>query len=125
VGINKTDTLPPIKVNKSFNLATANVNCGDLGTIKLSADVAVDSTANVAIGVVAGGTIIPPKLKTFSISGGLTADLGGTLKLTADATGAPFDTGKIQIFTIGIPGLDIPEYVASFTSQDLFSRISI
>jgi hypothetical protein len=110
VNVNQT-TIIPISLNRSFNLATANTACGDLGDIKASADVSINTNASVTLGVVAGGTLVPPQLTSFSLSGGLNADLGGTLKLVADASGAPIDTGKIQIFSIGIPGLDIPEYV--------------
>jgi hypothetical protein len=64
-------------------LANADVKCGDLGDIKLSvtADVKVSGQAN--FGIVASGTIIPPKIKTFGITGGFDADLTGSLNFDA------------------------------------------
>ncbi|KAE9395729.1 hypothetical protein BT96DRAFT_942244 [Gymnopus androsaceus JB14] len=104
--INKTDDLPPVNVDKSATIFNKSISCGD---VELSADVSVDGQANAqaSIGVAAQGTIVPPELTDFQVIVGLNADVDGTVDLNAGVE-ASFSTGPIEIFTIGIPGLDFP-----------------
>lgn len=60
-------------------------------------------------------TIVPPALTNFQVIVGLNANIAGTANLDAGIE-ASFSTGQIEIFTIGIPGLDFPGYVYSLTS---------
>jgi hypothetical protein len=116
VDVNKTFSFP-INVNKQFNLASANVVCSPLPDVSLSADAAVNATGAVTLGVV-----------TFSLSAGLNADLGAQLTLKATTSGSIFDSGDIQLFSAGIPGLDIPEYVyvniCSWYGSDMAMTVS-
>jgi hypothetical protein len=110
IDVNKTFSFP-VNVNKQFNLVSANVVCAPLPDVSLSADAAVNATGAVSLGVVAAGTIIPVDVSTFSLSAGLNADLGAQLTFKATTSGSIFDSGEIQLFSAGIPGLDIPECV--------------
>lgn len=104
--IEKSTTLPPIDIDEPFNLVDETLDCGAVkATFK--ADVNAKAHAVVDIGVVATGTIIPPKLDNFNVFSGLTADLTGTLSLVADAIGT-LETPEITIFEVGIPGLNFP-----------------
>jgi hypothetical protein len=109
VSADKSINLPPVDVSKSFNLVDASVDCGSIGTAALKVDADVTAHADVQVGVVAGGTLIPPAFTTFSLTSGMSGSLEGALTFSAKASGAPFDTGSIQLFTVGIPGFDIPD----------------
>jgi len=125
VSVNKQTTLPPIDVQKSFPIVEADVQCGALGDIKLSVDADVKAHADVTIGVVAGGTLVPPKFDTFSLTSGLSGSLEGALKFKAGASGAPLDTGNIQLFTVGIPGLDIPDILEVGPAFNINGRVNL
>jgi hypothetical protein len=61
------------------SLANADIKCGDLGDLKLSVSADAKLSGQATFGIVASGTILPPKLKTFGITGGLDADVTGSL----------------------------------------------
>lgn len=86
VNVDKKKTLPHISVEKSFNLVNVQSDCGKIGDISLKVDVDVDAQADVSLGIVAAGTIIPPKVKTFSLQAGLNADLKGDITVAASAS---------------------------------------
>ncbi|KAL0576061.1 hypothetical protein V5O48_005919 [Marasmius crinis-equi] len=107
-----TKELPPIDVDKTFNIFEEKISCPAQGAIpafdaSLKADAIAKAHAVVSVGVAAVGTIIPPKLSEFGVFTGLDADLVGTLRLAGSATGTA-DSGKITLFEVGIPGLDFP-----------------
>jgi len=108
VDVNKTLSVP-LNFDKSANLASANLDCQPLPPISLSADVKVGAHGAVTLGVVVAGTIIPINVDTFTLSAGLNADLTGDLKLKATSSGSLFDSGDVQLFSAGLPGLDIPD----------------
>jgi hypothetical protein len=85
VNVNKHVSLQPVDVNKQFTIADASVECGDLGTLKLTVHANVKAHADVALGVVAAGTLVPPHVSTFSLSAGLNTELDGQLTFTAGA----------------------------------------
>jgi hypothetical protein len=109
VNINKNKQLAPIDVDKSFNIATADIDCDNIGKVQFKVDADIKAHAAVSLGVVAAGTIIPPKVTTFSLTSGLNANVNGDITFAASASGSPVDTGEIQLFSVGIPGLDIPD----------------
>ncbi|KAK7049943.1 hypothetical protein VNI00_005373 [Paramarasmius palmivorus] len=104
--VNKNVDLPPININKNFNLFRGSINCGPANA-DVSADVFANANAVISLGVAAVGTIAPPKIDDFQVVGGMNADLDGTLSLTANVGGL-LDSGNIKIFQIGIPGLNFP-----------------
>ncbi|PAV18281.1 hypothetical protein PNOK_0676700 [Pyrrhoderma noxium] len=63
--------------------------------------------AQVLVGVVATGHLIPPSISDFAVFSTLTADLEGSLDVSADVLGT-VDTGKVPLVTIPIAGFDIP-----------------
>ncbi|TDL21133.1 hypothetical protein BD410DRAFT_750102 [Rickenella mellea] len=106
---NKTisSNLPPIDINKSFPVFSSSLSCGGKSaTIDINAN--AKAHAQVTLGVVAAGTLIPPKLSEIATYTGVTANLDGTLSINADLTGS-FDSGQITLFQLGLPGLDIPK----------------
>jgi hypothetical protein len=86
VKVDKKKVLPPIDVNKSFNLITADVDCGKLGSAQMKVDADVKAHADISLGILAAGTLIPPKVKTFSLQAGLNADINGAITVAASAS---------------------------------------
>lgn len=100
---NISTTLPPISVNKDFPVFSQNISCSQNvnAGIKIDLDAKVD--AQVTVGVVANGKLIPPSVSEFAMFAGkcislkratqslisqtlaLSADLDGTLNIGADA----------------------------------------
>ncbi|KAJ3573067.1 hypothetical protein NP233_g2672 [Leucocoprinus birnbaumii] len=117
--VDKSTKLKPFDLNKSFNLIDKKIDCSaplPVGskvnaTVGVSGEVKVDVDAKVhavaSLGVVAAGTVIPPKVTDFGITSGLTANLDSTIKMTA-GVGGSIDSGEIKLFEVGIPGLDFP-----------------
>ncbi|KAF9563481.1 hypothetical protein CPC08DRAFT_705969 [Agrocybe pediades] len=104
--VNKSTTLQPLDVDKSFNLLDQSLSCGSVeGKVKIDVDAKAHAVAS--IGVAASGTVVPPKVSDFSIIAGLTASIDGTIDMQASASGT-IDSGKIKLFEVGVPGLDFP-----------------
>jgi hypothetical protein len=121
----KKTTLPPIDVQKSFNLADASADCGALGKLGLKVDADVKAHADVSVGVLAAGTVVPPNFSTFSLTAGLNGNIDGALTFAANIAGAPIDTGKILLFTVGIPGLDIPGIISVGPTFNINARANV
>lgn len=95
--------MQPININQNFPLFNDSINCGEVdASVNINADVSV--YAQVDLGIVAAGTLVPPSFSEFAIySGtvpikftrrqfeadlclvGVTANLEGTLNLDASA----------------------------------------
>ncbi|KAJ7708197.1 hypothetical protein B0H17DRAFT_1031883 [Mycena rosella] len=105
---NVTKSLPPIDVDKSFPLFSQSISC-PAPAVSASVSASVDAKAHavISLGMSAVGKIIPPSLSEFGVFVGLDADLSGSMQLTGSATGS-IDTGLIDVFSAGIPGLDFP-----------------
>ncbi|KAF7368686.1 hypothetical protein MVEN_00193100 [Mycena venus] len=106
VDLSKNIDLPPLDLQKKINLFNKSIDCGPV-TAKVSADVDGSVHAVASVGVAATGTIIPPKITDLGLVATLNGNVQGTLSLTADVAGS-VDSGKIQLVSLGIPGLDIP-----------------
>ncbi|KAK7457177.1 hypothetical protein VKT23_010476 [Stygiomarasmius scandens] len=109
---NITTDPSPVDIDQTFTIFEDNISCPPSGDIPafnagVKADVATDVHAVVTLGVVASGMITPPRLKEFGVFVGLNAGLKGTLELVGLASGTA-DSGKIDLFEVDIPGLDIP-----------------
>ncbi|KAJ6472874.1 hypothetical protein C8R47DRAFT_987651 [Mycena vitilis] len=106
-------TLPAADFSKTVSLFEQSLDCPPIILthffLAAEASVNVDATAHavVTVGVAASGTIVPPKITDFSLLASLTADLTGQLQLKAELSGT-LDSGNIQLFQAGIPGLDFP-----------------
>ncbi|KAL0065903.1 hypothetical protein AAF712_007026 [Marasmius tenuissimus] len=112
----QTKTLPPIELDKTFNIFDLSISCPAQGPIpafdaSLKADAAAKTRANVSIGVVAVGTIIPPNLSELSLFSNLDADTVGTLRLVGSAD-VTTDSGRKTLFEMGVPGLDFKGILA-------------
>ena len=53
------------------------------------------------------GTVVPPHFSDFRLMAGLDADLRGSFDITV-AGQVGFDSGKVKLYEVGIPGLDFP-----------------
>ncbi|KAJ7913379.1 hypothetical protein B0H13DRAFT_1612629 [Mycena leptocephala] len=111
VNVNKTFALKPLNFDKSVNLIDSSINCGKVSA-SLQVDMDANANAQATISVAATGTLAPPKLTSFGAVAGMTANVAGTMTMTADITGH-VDSGKIQLVNLGIPGnvhpgLDFP-----------------
>jgi hypothetical protein len=106
--------LPPIKFEKlGIPVVDLALDCpiGPVGVatgLKITADANVD--AKVSVGMLAKGTIVPPKLDDIAVTGSVTSGASMKFLINANAQGN-FQTPLIPIFTAGIPGLDIPGIV--------------
>ncbi|KAF9474083.1 hypothetical protein BDN70DRAFT_340803 [Pholiota conissans] len=104
--VNKSTTLQPFDIDKSFNLVDQKISCPPVdASVKIDVDAKAHAVAS--IGVAASGTILPPKVESFAVIAGLNAEIDGSVTMAADASGS-LDSGKIPLFEVGIPGLDIP-----------------
>ncbi|KZT00882.1 uncharacterized protein LAESUDRAFT_521646 [Laetiporus sulphureus 93-53] len=93
-------------------LSSASIISGDSDpsvTVSGNVDLMVDSNVDVQLqyGIVIAGSVVPPDLTGFELFTGMNGSITGTLSVDSQAT-AIFDTGAIQLFQVGIPGLDIP-----------------
>lgn len=104
--ITNTTTLQPIDADAPFPLIDQSISCPP-ATASVKVNVDAKAHAQVSLGVAVSGTIAPPNFDQFNMLVGLTADLNGTVDLIADVSGT-LDSGKIPIFTLGIPGLSFP-----------------
>ncbi|KIM37638.1 hypothetical protein M413DRAFT_258841 [Hebeloma cylindrosporum] len=98
--------LPAVNVDKQFNLVDESISCPPVNA-RLKIDVDAKAHALATIGVAVTGTMLPPKIDTFALLTNLNAELDGTINVQAGVTGT-LDSGKVQIFQVGIPGLDFP-----------------
>ncbi|KAK7050106.1 hypothetical protein R3P38DRAFT_3306393 [Favolaschia claudopus] len=106
IDASKTFQLKPLTFNKNVNLVNSDITCGKVSA-SLQVDMDANANAQVSMQVAATGTIAPPKLTSFGVVAGMTANVAGTLSMTADITGH-VDSGKIQLVNLGIPGFDFP-----------------
>ena len=67
LNINESISLPPVNIDKSFNLLNATLDCGSNAKAELSLDVHPIVHAQVLVGVVATGHLIPPSISDFAV----------------------------------------------------------
>ncbi|KAI0087808.1 hypothetical protein BDY19DRAFT_1042228 [Irpex rosettiformis] len=101
-----------IDVSKPFSLLDKTKLCPASGLVPsrkvgLTVDVNAKAHADINYGVVASGSIVPPKVKDFGIFADFDAQLGGSVDVDAFAS-ISLDSGKLMIFQAGLPGLDFP-----------------
>jgi hypothetical protein len=97
----------PLDFAVATNVLNANTNCGDLGDISLTVDVGVDTDATAVFDLNVAGTLAPPKITLFTLTGYLDGDFSGMINLTASALGGMYSTGQMNVFNQGIPDLGI------------------
>ncbi|KAJ7150478.1 hypothetical protein C8R43DRAFT_1191678 [Mycena crocata] len=106
--------LKSVNLKKTFPLLDEKISCPAAGKIpafeaSVSGEIEACMVANVTLAVSAVGTLLPANFTKFGLVVGVDANLEGTLKLASSAS-ATVDTGKIDLFKLGIPGLDFPGY---------------
>ncbi|KAJ7929623.1 hypothetical protein B0H13DRAFT_930026 [Mycena leptocephala] len=104
--------LPEVNIKKTIPLLDEKVSCPAVGAIpafeaSVSGSVDACMVVNVTLAVTAVGTLMPANFTKFGIVVGVDADLEGTLTFKSSAS-ATLDSGKIDLFEVGIPGLDFP-----------------
>ncbi|KAF7319233.1 hypothetical protein HMN09_00260700 [Mycena chlorophos] len=114
--------IAPINFNKSANLINSDLSCAG-ADLSLSVDIAASaSDLQAVVAATAAGTLVPPSFNDFSVIGMFTGAVGGAIDITADITGS-ISSGSIQIFTVGIPGLDIPDILQLGPTFDVNAEI--
>ncbi|PSR71292.1 hypothetical protein PHLCEN_2v12806 [Hermanssonia centrifuga] len=73
--------------------------------IKITVD--AKAHADVTYGIVAQGSIVPPKVTEFGLFADFDATLDGTLNVDALAS-ISLHSGTVKVFEVGLPGLDFP-----------------
>ncbi|KAF8487984.1 hypothetical protein JB92DRAFT_2798848 [Gautieria morchelliformis] len=105
----------PINIASKFTLLDTTIACGhgSNGSDKASLhiDVETDVAAQVSFAYTIVGSIVPPKLEDVAAFGLFSGDASATFNIKAEAQGT-FDTGVLQLFKTGFPGLSIPGIVA-------------
>ncbi|KAJ7617398.1 hypothetical protein FB45DRAFT_225452, partial [Roridomyces roridus] len=104
--------LKGVDIKETFPLFDEKVSCparGKIPAFEASVSGSVDAcmVANATLAMTAVGTLMPPNFTKFGIVVGLDANLEGTLTISGSAS-ATLDSGTIELFSIGIPGLDFP-----------------
>ncbi|KAJ7474893.1 hypothetical protein FB451DRAFT_277804 [Mycena latifolia] len=104
--------LQEVNLKKTFPLLDEKVSCPAVGKIpafeaSISGSVDMCAVVNASLAITAIGTLLPANFTKFGIVVGMDANLEGTLKLSGSAS-ATLDSGKIDLLTVGIPGLDFP-----------------
>ncbi|KLO17807.1 hypothetical protein SCHPADRAFT_151790 [Schizopora paradoxa] len=116
-----------INFSKSVELFNSALSCaGDENeneeiTLKVDVDADVALTATFSFDV--SGTVIPPDVSKFTATTTLDGTFDATLSVDADLIGT-LDTGKIDIFSDGLPGLSIPDILTIGPQFDLFAEAS-
>ncbi|KAJ7246995.1 hypothetical protein C8J57DRAFT_1021980, partial [Mycena rebaudengoi] len=107
--------LPEVNLKKSFNLVDEKVSCPASGVLPpfdaaVTVDVEASMVLNITLAISAVGTMIPTNFTKFGVVVGLDANLEGTLdmKSSASVSAATIDSGRIDLFSVGIPGLSFP-----------------
>ncbi|KAK7000659.1 hypothetical protein R3P38DRAFT_2797360 [Favolaschia claudopus] len=100
--------LPEVNFKKTFPLFDEKVSCpanGKIPAFDVSVSGSIDTciVANTTLAVTAVGTLMPSNFSKFGIVVGLDANLEGTLSLKGSAAAA-VDSGKVQLFEVGIRG---------------------
>ncbi|KII83888.1 hypothetical protein PLICRDRAFT_430448 [Plicaturopsis crispa FD-325 SS-3] len=110
---NITKTLTPIDVVKpNFTLIDESIDCPATQKVPafraaIDAQMDIDAHAEPEIGIVASGSLIPPKISHFALFAGLTADIKGSLRVNVSA-GGTLASKRIPLFTQALGGIDIP-----------------
>ncbi|CCM02698.1 uncharacterized protein FIBRA_04804 [Fibroporia radiculosa] len=120
---NITQVVPNITESKQAVIFNESIACPAVGTIppftgQVSVEVDVNANMSAYYGVIAAGSVVPPEITTFALYGGLNGFVDGALSINSSASASihhlnelsttTLSTGAIPIFSIGIPGLDIP-----------------
>ncbi|KAJ6469153.1 hypothetical protein C8R47DRAFT_1179777 [Mycena vitilis] len=121
IDVSKDINLKPLTFDKSVNLVNSQINCGK-ASASLQVDMDANANAQATLSVAATGTIVPPKLTSMGVIAGMTADVTGTMTMTADITGH-VDSGKITLVNLGIPGLDFPGILTVGPSFTLSAQV--
>ncbi|KAI5116443.1 hypothetical protein M0805_008630 [Coniferiporia weirii] len=100
------ETTIPININQQFNLFNESLSCSN-EKLGISVDIGVQVGANVSLGFVAAGSLIPPTLSKAGVFATLTGNINGSLDVNANIVGE-LDSGKIPLFTLPLAGIDIP-----------------
>ncbi|OCB86992.1 hypothetical protein A7U60_g5882 [Sanghuangporus baumii] len=134
---NTTENTIPINVDQQFNVFNTSLPCTGSTDAKLSIDVGVNLQGEIDLGVIAQGTIIPPKFNKFGLFGSwasryragnlidsslaMSADLVGKLSIVTDISGG-IDSPEITFVNIGLPGLSIPDVISLGPSISLAAK---
>ncbi|EIM91799.1 uncharacterized protein STEHIDRAFT_116936 [Stereum hirsutum FP-91666 SS1] len=97
-----------IPCSASVSATSPTISAGP-ATVQAGVDASMDVNldAQVQVGVVAVGQIVPPGISSLGVTADFNASMSGTLSLTASATGT-IDSGPLTLFELGIPGLSFP-----------------
>ncbi|KAH9920543.1 uncharacterized protein BXZ73DRAFT_104669 [Epithele typhae] len=119
----------PINFEKNSPLFDTSIDCPAVGSIPAfsgSAHVDIDGKVdgNVNYGVALAGSIVPPSVDKFGLFVNLDTTVTGTVNLAASLAGS-IGTGKISLFQVGIPGLDVPEIFSLGPTFEVFGSADV
>lgn len=67
---NISTNLPPISVDKDFQIFSQNISCAQVVSAGIEIDLDAKVDAQITIGVVAQGSLIPPSVTEFAMFAG-------------------------------------------------------
>ncbi|KAJ6483580.1 hypothetical protein C8R47DRAFT_565427 [Mycena vitilis] len=98
--------LPPIHIDETFPLMSASVDCADVSaTVSASFETKLDAT--ISIGLIAAGTVLPPKINELAVYAGIDSSILGTLHLESKARGT-VSSGKVSLYSTALGGINFP-----------------
>ncbi|KAJ7061876.1 hypothetical protein C8F01DRAFT_1024956 [Mycena amicta] len=105
---NKTNSidLPPIQLTETFPILSASLGCTTFNA-SVSAALSTNIDTTISLGLIVAGSVIPPRVKEFSVFTGLDGKIAGTLQLDASAQGT-VSTGKKALWETALAGIDFP-----------------
>jgi hypothetical protein len=114
-------------IQQNFPIFEKSISCPAQGNsdgfeAAVKVDVDVDANLKVAVGIALTGFIVPPQVDQFAITAALSGATKATFNLKANAEGR-FDSGKIPLLSLGIPGLDFPGIITIGPSFSLNGQI--
>ncbi|TFK26040.1 hypothetical protein FA15DRAFT_589233 [Coprinopsis marcescibilis] len=109
ISIDESKTLDPFVLDQTFNVLDQEISCPPI-TASLKIDVQAKARALATVGVAAQGTIVPPKVDEFAVTATISGNIDGSVTLNANVAGS-LESPELELFQIGIPGLDFPGYV--------------
>ncbi|KAJ7474868.1 hypothetical protein FB451DRAFT_1558119 [Mycena latifolia] len=113
--------LPPIDIEETFPLFTAEVDCTDFSA-SVSAGFTTQVHTTVSVGLIAAGTVIPPDITEFAVYGGLNGNILGTLDVLASATGS-ISTGKVSLYSVALGGIDFPGILSLGPTFNIYGEL--
>lgn len=124
---NNTQNLPPIDISQDFPIISQSFQCNGNSpfAVNIVSQAHVDIHAQVAVGAVATGTIVPPKFDSFGLYVGINeASIAGVYSLRSTVAGF-VDLGQLTLFQLSLPSFTIPGLLTIGPSFKIIAKTTV